>query len=89
MHRPEVADAETVSWLARVRAEREGRPRCRTDLGLRSRPLGRDRSHSSGGTAFFLPTSSPVATEKGKREVRRRMRVQLKSCRYTDIVGGK
>jgi hypothetical protein len=33
MHWPEVADFETVWTLARVRAEREGRPSCRTGLG--------------------------------------------------------
>ena len=65
MHRREVADVETVWALARVRAEPYRRLSCKTDLGLRSRPLGRDRSHSSEGTAFFLPTSSPVANEKG------------------------
>ena len=65
MHRRAAAVAATVLSLARVRAKREGRPRCRTDLGLMNRPLGRDRSHSSEGTAFFLPVNSPVASEKG------------------------
>ena len=43
MHRPGVADFETVWTLARGRAEREGRPRCRTGLGLRIKPFGIDR----------------------------------------------
>ena len=43
MYLPAMADFETVWTLARVRAEQEGRPRCRTGQGLRIKPLGIDR----------------------------------------------
>jgi hypothetical protein len=47
MHRLGAVDFVTLGRLARVRAEADRRPDCRTGLGLRIRPLGLDRLASA------------------------------------------
>jgi len=48
MYRPGAVHFVTLGRLARVRAEADRRPYCRTGLGLKIKPIGIDRIAARG-----------------------------------------
>lgn len=60
MHRSGAVDFVTLRTRARAQAEQADQPSCRTDLGLRIKPLGTERVGAAGLGHHFVQVASPL-----------------------------